>query len=91
MIIFLAVPKIDISTFSNDIPNSGSKTSAFVKIPISSNWLFLLLPNPGVLTHATLNTPLSLFNIKAAKGSDSTSSATITNGLFAYAACSKNL
>jgi hypothetical protein len=82
MITFLAVPKIPTSTFSKDIPRSVSSTSDFVRTPISSSYYFLLFPNPGVLTQQTLKTPFNLFKIKAAKGSDSTSSAMIIRGLF---------
>jgi len=59
-----------------------SITSDFVKTPISSNWFFLLFPKPGVLTQQTLSTPFNLFKIKAANGSDSTSSAMTIKGLF---------
>ena len=82
IITFLALPRIVTSQFSKDIPRSVSRTSDLVNTPISSNWFFLLFPKPGVFTQTTLKTPFNLLRIKAANGSDSTSSAMITKGLF---------
>ena len=52
-----------------------------VSMAMSSSIDFLLSPNPGALTAATLSPPLSLFTTKVASASPSTSSAIINNGL----------
>ena len=48
---------------------------------MSSNIDFLLSPNPGALTAAIFNPPLSLLTTKVANASPSTSSEMIKSGL----------
>ena len=76
-----ADPSISIVVFSMLKPLSSEITVPPVKIAISSSIAFLLSPNPGALTAAIFNAPLSLLTTKVAKASPSTSSAITSNGL----------
>ena len=75
-----AVPNISKSAFSKEKPRSSEITVPPVRIAISSNIALRLSPNPGALTAAIFNPPLSLLTTKVAKACPSTSSAIINNG-----------
>ena len=81
IVTFSAVPSISKVVFSNVNPLSSETTVPPVKIAISSSIAFLLSPNPGALTAAIFNDPLSLFTTSVARASPSISSAIIKSGL----------
>ena len=81
IVTFSAVPNISIVVFSKVKPLSSEITVPPVKIAISSSIAFLLSPNPGALTAAIFNEPLSLFTTRVARASPSMSSAIIRSGL----------
>ena len=62
-----AVPSIVKSAFSNEKPLSSEITVPPLRIAISSSIAFLLSPNPGALTAAIFNPPLSLLTTRVAK------------------------
>lgn len=71
-------------------PTSYEMTVEPVKMAISFKIAFLLSPKDGAFTAQICNPAWILFTIKLARGSLSTSSAIINNGLFFYIAYSKN-
>ena len=75
-----ACPNEVNSTASNLFPNSSLITVAPVKIAKSVNISFLLSPNPGAFTAATLIVPRNLFTTRVANASPSKSSAMIIKG-----------
>ncbi len=81
----LARPKSSIPAFSSCLPVSSDMTVAPVKIAISSNIALRRSPKPGAFTAATLRMPRMLFTTRVASASPSTSSATMSKGLFAFA------
>ena len=80
IVIFLALPRSLIETFSSAIDLSSLINLAPVKIAISSKAAFLLSPNKGARTAATFKIPLFLFKTSVVKASPSMSSARIKNG-----------
>ena len=89
MFTFFAVPKSSKVAFSSDKPTSSDNTVPPVRIAISSSIAFLLSPNPGAFTAATFTIPLIELTTNVASASPSTSSATISNGLPAFATASR--
>ena len=80
IVIFLALPKSPIVTFSRDMDLSSLIKLPPVRIAISSNAAFLLSPNEGARTAETFKTPAFLFRTSVVKASPSISSASIKNG-----------
>lgn len=64
-------------------------TSAPVRTAISCRLFLRLSPKPGALTAASLTPPRSLFTMRVASASDSTSSATISSGRCVLITCSR--
>jgi len=86
----LARPNISkVASFSSR-PSSSEITLPLVKIAISSSIAFLLSPKPGAFTATQLNVPRSLFKIKVASASPSTSSAMIISFAPCCTICSKS-
>ena len=79
MVIFFALPRSLMDTFSKAIDLSSLINWPPVRIAISSRAAFLLSPNNGARTEATFKTPLFLFNTRVVNASPSISSARIRN------------
>mmetsp|Transcript_11324 Transcript_11324/g.25756 ORF Transcript_11324/g.25756 Transcript_11324/m.25756 type:complete len:213 (+) Transcript_11324:529-1167(+) len=89
IVAFFTCPSIEGSTDSIFSPRSSEMTVPPVRTAISCMLALRLSPKPGAFTAQTLRPPRSLFTIRAARASDSTSSAITTRGLPTLAQCSR--
>ena len=89
MVIFLALPRSSIFTFSSLMPRSSVMALPPVRVAMSSSMALRRSPKPGALTAAHCSVPRSLFTTRVARASPSTSSAMINSGLPILAICSR--
>mmetsp|Transcript_3352 Transcript_3352/g.15497 ORF Transcript_3352/g.15497 Transcript_3352/m.15497 type:complete len:385 (-) Transcript_3352:353-1507(-) len=79
-VIFLAVPSMEMSTWSSLWPRSSETTVPPVRMAMSWRLDLRFSPKPGALTAQIFTPPLSLLTMRVARASDSTSSATMRSG-----------
>mmetsp|Transcript_18289 Transcript_18289/g.34000 ORF Transcript_18289/g.34000 Transcript_18289/m.34000 type:complete len:209 (+) Transcript_18289:515-1141(+) len=89
MVIFLHLPRSSMVVVSRVIPTSSLTTFAPVRTAMSCTVAFLLSPNPGALTAHILSPERSLFTMRVARASLSTSSAIITRLPWTLTTCSR--
>src|SRR2546422_996154 len=87
---FLTRPRSFRVTFSSVRPSSSEITVPPVSTAISSSIALRRSPKPGALTASVLRMPRKLLTTSVASASPSTSSATISSGLPAFATCSSS-
>mmetsp|Transcript_109993 Transcript_109993/g.164555 ORF Transcript_109993/g.164555 Transcript_109993/m.164555 type:complete len:403 (+) Transcript_109993:227-1435(+) len=86
---FFTEPRTEASALSSLRPRSSLISWAPVRIAMSCRFALRLSPKPGALTQTTLSPPRSLFTMKPASASLSTSSAITTSGFVCLAQWSR--